>query len=301
MPTCATRSDGSGMVGNHVADIVARYGASGAVPQALTDYIAGRTGYDYNQHGQAGNTRADFVPDEIVDRFTVPARRGAHRADAAAQVDRRRPVRRIPPTQQQGETLRVYGEHVIPALRDHTSASRESRQLACGPSSAALGIAALVGMWEGYRAVGPSSGWQVGDTRILPRASDLAMPHVTTMISRLTEPTVSPTTPPLWRTVVSAGVKSLGIAGAGWAIGTVIGLALAMLMQRFVSARAAVLPWVVLSPDRSTHRHRPLVRGGARNCTSGRITGRTGCRCPSSPPISPSFRSRSAHCGACLP
>lgn len=124
----------------------------------------------------------------------------------------------------------------------------------------ALGIAALVGMWEGYKAVGPSNGWQVGDTRILPRTSDLAMPHVTTMISRLTEPTVGPTTPPLWRTVVSAGVKSLGIAGAGWAIGTVIGLALAMLMQRFVSARAAVLPWVVLSQTVPLIAIAPLVR-----------------------------------------
>ena len=34
-----------GMVGNHVADIVARYGAGGAaVPPALTDYIKGRAG-----------------------------------------------------------------------------------------------------------------------------------------------------------------------------------------------------------------------------------------------------------------
>ena len=50
-----------GMVGNHVADIVAKYGADGAVPQALTDYIRGREGYDYNQHGKAGNTHASFV------------------------------------------------------------------------------------------------------------------------------------------------------------------------------------------------------------------------------------------------
>jgi probable F420-dependent oxidoreductase len=61
-----------GMVGNHVADIVARYGADGAsVPQALTDYIAGRQGYDYNEHGRSGNSHAEFVPDEIVDRFCV--------------------------------------------------------------------------------------------------------------------------------------------------------------------------------------------------------------------------------------
>ncbi|HEY9339659.1 MAG TPA: TIGR03842 family LLM class F420-dependent oxidoreductase [Kribbella sp.] len=60
-----------GMVGNHVADIVARYGASGAVPRALTDYIEGRKGYDYAEHGRAGNTHTDFVPDEVVDRFCI--------------------------------------------------------------------------------------------------------------------------------------------------------------------------------------------------------------------------------------
>jgi cytochrome P450 len=62
-----------GMVGNHVADIVDALRRPGRrpVPQALTDYIKGREGYDYNQHGQAGNTHAQFVPDEIVDRFCI--------------------------------------------------------------------------------------------------------------------------------------------------------------------------------------------------------------------------------------
>src|SRR5579875_3808783 len=49
-----------GMVGNHVADLVARYGTTGPVPHALTDYIAGRQGYDYAHHGRAGNPEADF-------------------------------------------------------------------------------------------------------------------------------------------------------------------------------------------------------------------------------------------------
>jgi probable F420-dependent oxidoreductase len=60
-----------GMVGNHVADIVARYGSDGAVPQVLTDYIQGRQGYDYAEHGRAGNTHTTFVPDEVVDRFCI--------------------------------------------------------------------------------------------------------------------------------------------------------------------------------------------------------------------------------------
>lgn len=61
-----------GMVGNHVADLVQRYGGeSAAVPRALTDYIEGRKGYDYAHHGRAGNPDTQFVPDEIVDRFCV--------------------------------------------------------------------------------------------------------------------------------------------------------------------------------------------------------------------------------------
>jgi len=60
-----------GMVGNHVADLVARYGEDGGVPHALTDYIKARHGYDYSHHGQAGNPTTDFVPDNIVDRFCV--------------------------------------------------------------------------------------------------------------------------------------------------------------------------------------------------------------------------------------
>ncbi len=61
-----------GMVGNHVADLVGRYGGDGSgVPRALTDYIEGRAGYDYSEHGRAGNTHTDFVPDAIVDRFCI--------------------------------------------------------------------------------------------------------------------------------------------------------------------------------------------------------------------------------------
>jgi len=61
-----------GMVGNHVADLVSRYGDSGeTVPRALTDYIKRREGYDYSHHGKAGNPSTAFVPDDIVDRFCL--------------------------------------------------------------------------------------------------------------------------------------------------------------------------------------------------------------------------------------
>ena len=115
-----------GMVGNHVADIVARYGDTdeGAdIPQALTDYIKGREGYDYNEHGQAGNTHADFVPDEIVDRFCILGTVEDHRAKLeelkAIGVDQFAVYLQH---DNKEETLRVYGESIIPELRDHVTA-----------------------------------------------------------------------------------------------------------------------------------------------------------------------------------
>lgn len=69
-----------GMVGNHVADIVARYGFdSDLVPEVLTEYIRARQGYDYQHHGRAGNPDTEFVPDEVIDRFCLLGTAEAHR------------------------------------------------------------------------------------------------------------------------------------------------------------------------------------------------------------------------------
>jgi probable F420-dependent oxidoreductase len=114
-----------GMVGNHVADLVSRYGTDSNIPQALTDYIKGREGYDYNQHGQAGNIHTAFVPDEIVDRFCILG-------PAAEQLARLHELAELGVDQfaiylqhdGKDETLREYGEHVIPQLREHALAKQ---------------------------------------------------------------------------------------------------------------------------------------------------------------------------------
>ncbi|MGW6276615.1 TIGR03842 family LLM class F420-dependent oxidoreductase [Kribbella sp. NPDC055071] len=106
-----------GMVGNHVADIVTRYGASGAVPQALTDYIEGRKGYDYSQHGRAGNTHTAFVPDEVVDRFCILGSVEDHLARLSELRDLG--VDQFAVYLQHDakeETLEAYGKHIIPAF-----------------------------------------------------------------------------------------------------------------------------------------------------------------------------------------
>jgi probable F420-dependent oxidoreductase len=106
-----------GMVGNHVADIVDRYGADGPVPKALTDYIKGREGYDYNQHGRAGNTHADFVPDEIVDRFCILGGVEHHLARLKELKDLGVDQFAIY-LQHDGKdrTLEAYGESILPAM-----------------------------------------------------------------------------------------------------------------------------------------------------------------------------------------
>jgi probable F420-dependent oxidoreductase len=106
-----------GMVGNHVADLVARYGTSGPVPHELTDYIAGRKGYDYSHHGRADNRSTDFVPDGIVDRFCLLGSESAH-------VDRLRELADLGVDQfalylmhdEPDKTLAAYGRDIIPAL-----------------------------------------------------------------------------------------------------------------------------------------------------------------------------------------
>ena len=60
------------MVGNHVADIVEKYGTDrDDIPETLTSYIKERKGYDYSKHGQSDNPYLDFITDDIIDAFAV--------------------------------------------------------------------------------------------------------------------------------------------------------------------------------------------------------------------------------------
>lgn len=112
-----------GMVGNHIADIVEKYGEEADFPQVLTDYIKGRTGYDYNTHGKADNDHVDFVPDEIVDRFCLLGTPDQHVAKLeqlkAIGVDQ---FALYLQHDNKEETMRVYGESIMPHLREHVVA-----------------------------------------------------------------------------------------------------------------------------------------------------------------------------------
>jgi probable F420-dependent oxidoreductase len=106
-----------GMVGNHVADLVSRYGESGAVPAELTGYIKNREDYDYSHHGKADNRSTDFVPDEVVDRFCLLGPPAAHR-DRLAEL-RSLGVDQLAVYAMHDAveaTIEAYGREVIPHL-----------------------------------------------------------------------------------------------------------------------------------------------------------------------------------------
>jgi probable F420-dependent oxidoreductase len=104
------------LVSNHVVDLISRYGAD-QLPDVLTSYVRDRKGYDYLHHAEVGSSNAEFVPDEIVDRFTIVGPADEH-------VRRLRELREIGVTQfniylmsgDEEETVKVYGRDILPRL-----------------------------------------------------------------------------------------------------------------------------------------------------------------------------------------
>ncbi|WP_407663470.1 ABC transporter permease [Microcella flavibacter] len=124
-----------------------------------------------------------------------------------------------------------------------------------------VGLVALGIVWEAYKALGPADGVVVAGIRVLPRTSDLAMPHLWEMAGRMLEPvTRAEGADPLWLEIVLAASLTLGIAAAGWVVGVAVGIGLALVMQRWRLAESAMLPWIVLSQTVPLIAFAPLVR-----------------------------------------
>ncbi len=107
------------LVSNHVVDLLSKYDP-GQLPKTLTAYVRDRKGYDYRHHAEVGSSNAEFVPDEIVDRYCIVGPVQEH-------------IRRLRGLQERGvtqfniylmsgeeeETVEIYGREVIPAFRSH--------------------------------------------------------------------------------------------------------------------------------------------------------------------------------------
>jgi probable F420-dependent oxidoreductase len=108
------------LVSNHVVDLVSRYSVE-ELPEELTGYIRDRRGYDYLHHAEVGSSNAEFVSDEIVDRFTIVGPVEEH-------IRRLKELKDAGVTQfniylmsgDEEQTVDVYGGKIIPEMtRSH--------------------------------------------------------------------------------------------------------------------------------------------------------------------------------------
>ena len=80
------------LVSNHVVDLVSKYKPE-ELPPALTSYIRDKGHYDYLHHCEVGSNNADFVTDDVIDRFCLLGPAEAHIEQASSARSRgRHPV-----------------------------------------------------------------------------------------------------------------------------------------------------------------------------------------------------------------
>jgi len=104
------------LVSNHVVDLVSRYKPE-ELPPELTSYVKDRKGYNYLHHAEVGSSNAEFVTDEIVDRFAIVG-------PAEEHIRRLKELEQIGVTQfniylmsgDEEDTLEIYGRDVVPKL-----------------------------------------------------------------------------------------------------------------------------------------------------------------------------------------
>jgi alkanesulfonate monooxygenase SsuD/methylene tetrahydromethanopterin reductase-like flavin-dependent oxidoreductase (luciferase family) len=104
------------LVSNHVVDLVSRYKPE-ELPPELTAYIQDRKGYNYLHHAEVGSSNAEFVSNEVVDRFAIVGPAGEH-------VRRLKELESIGVTQfniylmsgDEEKTVEAYGD-IIPRVR----------------------------------------------------------------------------------------------------------------------------------------------------------------------------------------
>ncbi|MEJ3748889.1 ABC transporter permease subunit [Actinomycetes bacterium KLBMP 9797] len=121
----------------------------------------------------------------------------------------------------------------------------------------ALLLGALV--WEGYKAVG-GDGVSVFGVRVLPRADDAAMPHVLDMLRRFGDPEMSGGEP-IWLVILKACLITLRAVAVGFGVGALVGLLLAVVMQRFRVVERGLLPYVILSQTVPLIALAPVIAG----------------------------------------
>jgi probable F420-dependent oxidoreductase len=111
------------LVSNHVMDLISKYKPE-ELPTSLVSFVQNRGKYDYLHHCEVGSDNADFVTDEIVDRFCLVGPIEQHRKKLEA-------LRKVGVTQfniylmcgDEEKTLEIYGREVLPHYTNAVSKS----------------------------------------------------------------------------------------------------------------------------------------------------------------------------------
>jgi NitT/TauT family transport system permease protein len=132
-----------------------------------------------------------------------------------------------------------------------------------GAAAAVAAFALLVVVWELVKAVVPDDGVSIGGIRVLPRTSDAAMPHVWTVLGRLLDPEVAGAADQrsIAAAVAAGALFTLRLSLGGLLLGGVLGVLLALVMQRSSLVERMVLPYVVASQTVPLIAIAPLVAG----------------------------------------
>jgi alkanesulfonate monooxygenase SsuD/methylene tetrahydromethanopterin reductase-like flavin-dependent oxidoreductase (luciferase family) len=104
------------LVSNHVVDLVSRYQPE-ELPAALTSYIRNRVQYDYLHHCEVESNNANFVSDEVTDRFCLVGPVEAH-------IEKLRVLAKAGVTQfnvylmcgEEEDTIEAYRNKVLPTF-----------------------------------------------------------------------------------------------------------------------------------------------------------------------------------------
>jgi probable F420-dependent oxidoreductase len=106
-----------GLVGNHVADIL-RHHDPDVLPDYIAEYVAARTDYDYRHHATRGHDHAEYVPDEICDRFSVigTVEECAEKVQALADIGVSE-FNIYPYVPDLDGVLATYGSEIVPKMR----------------------------------------------------------------------------------------------------------------------------------------------------------------------------------------
>ncbi|MDH3706897.1 MAG: ABC transporter permease subunit [Acidimicrobiia bacterium] len=112
-----------------------------------------------------------------------------------------------------------------------------------------MALVAIIALWEGYKWMGQQTGdtWPGTDWGLPVPTDDLTMPPAGDIWASLWEPVQRGRDQTLASFLVESAWFTLREAALGFVIGSVVGLALAVVMLRFRSAERGLLPWVNIS------------------------------------------------------